>query len=303
MRVYLLCLLPMLLNACATPSANHIKAFSDSSARLIEMTQKVLNSVNESTINRKLYALATLPPDRVNTLSVEQFSNVRGIYIDKEKSPLLKAIHAVQTYMEALGMLSSADYRPQVDLASQKLYSALNRMSTQYNEITGKDLGIKQENYAAIATLFDAIGLSLIEAKRREAMKAIILEANPHVQKLCDAIIANIGNDMDLVRINLDRMMRERIEAYKKSYQRYSLDKKVAALKTISLYSVDIEKLPSLFQDAKTATEKVKTAHQVMADTVLQDQFSSARLAQEVGTMRSLGDHLRIHYKGLNYDP
>ena len=299
-QILQLILLSLLLNACATPSANHISAFSSAGSRLTHITQQVLNTVNTTTVDRKLYQIATLPEEKVKTLSAEDFEKVRGIYLDKEKNPVLKALTALHNYIEALGSLSSADYRSQVDDASEKLYGSLQKMSGVYTDMTNKTLAYGDKEYAAIAALFDGIGIAIIEAQRRKAIKEIIVSSNPNIILICDAIANNIGNDLDLVKINMDRVIRERIEAYKKGQKDYPLARRVRILRKIGEYSTDLEKLPQLFQDAKTATEKLKQAHQILTDAVLLDQFTSAKMAQSIGDLRNYGDHMKKHYKILS---
>lgn len=299
---FLLCgiLIHLNLTACTTTtSATHVTSFANASHQLTQTTMKALDRVNSTTIERKLVELATLPPTKVNNLTPNQFFEVRGIYHKDKNSRALRALEALQNYVDALGSLSSADYRQGIDEASEKLYGSLNKMSNLYTELTSKNLGLNNQEYAAIATVFDGIGTAIIEEKRRAAIKHIVLTSNEYVAKLCDALSTNVGNDIDLVKINMDRVIRERIEAYKDRHADLTMNERMSILRKIALYSTRIEQLPKLFEDASTAAVKVKDAHQVLADELSQNKFTTAKLAKTVGELKSFSDHMRSHYKGL----
>lgn len=298
MRRYLFLSSIALLGACATNTASHVTSFANASRELTKTTFQTLYTVNATTIDRKLIEIATLPEAKVKVLRAEDFFKVRGLH-QKGKSQVLLAIEALGNYVDSLALLSSAEYRDQIDASSEKLYGSLNKMSALHKELTQEDLGLDQKSLAGIAALFDAIGIAIIEEKKREAIKQIVLSSNPHINKLCQAISKNIGQDLDLVKINMDRVLREKVEAYKKVYTSQKLEERMKTLRSITLYSMAIDRLPQMFEDTKKATVKMQEAHNVLAEELANDQFTTARLAKTVGELRSFSDHIKTQYNNL----
>ena len=287
------------LVGCATQSATHVKAFSDASSSLAAHTQTVLDTVDSSTIDRKLNEFATKSPEQLKSLSVEDFAYVKGVYSDANKLPVFRALAALKKYTKALGDLSSADFKEGIDKASQDLYGSLTSMSGEYKNLTKKDLGIKDETFAIFAAAIDAIGKVIVETKRAAAIKKIVTGSNVYVASLCDAISNKVAGNVDLVKINKNRIVREEIEDYKKHADAFDLEKRVNRLRQIHLSVVVLNSIDDLYKDAKKAPMLVKKAHQDLYNAVQTDKFTTKEIVKSIGEMNEFKTHIETFYKGL----
>ena len=284
---------------CVSQSATHVKNFSDASSSLTAHTQTVLDAVDSSTIERKLHELATLPPDRVKALSLEDLAYVKGVYANKNKLPVFRAISTLKKYTNALGNLSTADFRKDIDSAAEDLYGAMTSMQKEYKEITTKDLGLKDETFAIIATAVDAIGTVIVEKKRADAIKKIVTENNEHIAVFCDVIHDNVAANVDLVKINTNRIVREKIEAYKKQADKMVLESKLVELRKIHTAVNNYNNIDLLYKDAQKSPMLVKKAHQALYDAVQKDKFTTENIVKTIGEMNEFKSHLESFYKEL----
>ena len=299
-KLMVLLSLALFVTGCATQSATHVKAFSDASSSLVLHTETVLNVVDSSTIDRKLTGFATKSPDELKTLALEDFAYVKGVYgRDANKLPVFRALKSLKKYTKALGDLSTADLRGEVDKASQELYGSLTSLSKEYKNLNDNDLGISDETFAIFSTAIDAIGVVIVEKKRSDAIKKIVTGSNDFVATLCDAISQKIDVNVDLVKINKERIVREEIEDYKSHANKFNLEDKLQILRKIQVSVVAFNNIDNLYKDAKKVPKLVKKAHQDLYNAVQEDKFTSEEIAKSIGEMNEFKTHLESFYKEL----
>lgn len=291
-------------NGCSNQqSATHVKNFSLATTELSEETIKVFELTNSTTIDRKIQEIALYTGDDLATLSNKTIDNIKGIIPEDSKSlTSIKGLNALKSYSIALGDLSSADFKSDIDKASNELYASMNSLEGTYKELTKKDLGIKDEDFALFATLIDSIGTVVVEANRRKAIKEIVIKMDPFVNIICDEISNNIGANKDLVQLNLSTIYTEKIIAYKEDVQNgklTDLDKKIDRIKELRSYSHNLKQSNTVFEDMKKAVNKVKKGHNILEQSVKQDKFTTPELSKEIGDLVSYSNEMKNYYKGL----
>ncbi|HED17412.1 MAG TPA: hypothetical protein ENI64_11440 [Gammaproteobacteria bacterium] len=290
-----------LLSACAVQSATQVKTFTNASSDLVIETQDLMNELDDSTIDRKLYLLATDENKISSSLSIEDLQKIRGIYSTPQgqKAPVMKALSALYQYSESLGMLSTAMLREDIDQAAQNLYGSFNSMGTQYQKLTRKSLQRNEKALGVITTLIDGIGVVIVEQKRRKAIKEIVINSDPYVALLADAIYDKIGQNIDVLKLNYRQILNERIVSFRKRALKMKIETRVKKLRELKMETDYLDSIDAIYATAKQAVLALKKAHAVLRDTVSQDKFSSAQLSQAIGDINSLKKHMKSFSRAL----
>lgn len=294
----------LFMSGCiANQSATHVKAFSLATTELSDQTIQLFELTDKSTIDRKIIEVALLSGSDLDKLNQEDIDKIKGIFSGHKKTAAsIKALNALKSYAKALGDLSAADFKGDIDKASTELYGSLTSLNGTYRELAGKELGIKEEDFALFATLIDAIGTTIVEVKRRKAIKEIVIKTESFVSTACDEISKKIGLNKDLIRVNLGTIYSEKIEAYKKDVKDgkvTTLDQKIERIKDLMVYSRICRQSETIFSDVKQAVGMVKKSHNTLYRAVKSNKFTTAELAKEIGDLVSYSKALKKYYETL----
>lgn len=310
-RIQFGCLIVAILvvtSGCVThQSATHIKKFTTATTELADQAIATYDLVNQSMIDRRIAEISVMSDEELETAGKETFY-IKNLYSGDPSSAFYKssqciqALIALKDYAKALGDLAGADYATDIDKNATKLYGSLTSLNRSYEDITGESLGLGEWEFGVIATLIDGIGNIIVENKRREAIKGIVIEADPFVSKACDAINAHIGDNFDYVQINLDTVFSEAIDGYKIEVLEGRLidsEKKVKRIERIVAIGHTYQKAETIPENIKTAVEKVRKAHTTLRKTVEKDLFTSKELVRDIGELAEFTNELKAFYKGL----
>ena len=291
----------IMLSACAVQSATQVKTFTDASSDLVIEAQALMAELDDSTIERKLYLLATDEEKLLKTLSIKDLQKIHGIYSTPQgqEAPIIRALSALQQYSEALGMLSSATLSEDIDQAAQNLYGSFNSMGTQYQQLTGKSLERNEKALGLITTLIDGIGVTIVEQKRRKAIKEIVISSDPYVAVLADAIHEKIDQNIDVLKLNYTQILNERIISFRKRAANMKIEVRVKKLRELKQEADYLSAIDAIYAAAKQAVLALKKAHAVLRETVSQDKFSSAQLSRAIGDINSLKKHMKSFSRAL----
>jgi len=291
----------IILSGCAVQSATQVKTFTEASSDLVIEAQDLMTELDDSTIDRKLYLLATDEVKVSRTLTIEDLQTIRGIYstAQGQQAPIIRALSALQQYSESLGMLSSAMFRDDIDEATQNLYGSFNSMGAQYQKLTGKSLQRNEKTLGVITTLIDGIGVAVVEQKRRKAIKEIVIYSDPYVALLADAIYEKIDENIDVLKLNNTQILIERIVSFRKRAPNMKIEARVKKLRELKREADYLDSIDVIYAAAKQAVLALKKAHAVLRETVSQDKFSSAQLSQAIGDINSLKKHMKSFSRAL----
>jgi len=289
------------VSACAVQSATQVKTFTEASGELVIETQNLIAELDSSTIERKLYLLATNETKLLKTLSIEDLQRIEGIYNTSkgQQAPIIRALSALQQYSDALGMLSSAAFRDDVDQAAQNLYGSFNSMEEQYRQLSGKSQILDEKSLGVITTLIDGIGVVIVEQKRRKAIKQIVISSDPYIALLTDEVAEKIDDNTDVLKRNYVQVLNERILSFRKRAAKMKIETRVKALRKLREEADYLASIDLIYATAKQAVLAVKKAHAILRDTVSQDKFSSAKLSQAIGDINSLKKHMKSFSRAL----
>ena len=278
---------------CARPTT-HIKAFSLASEELITHAIRGYEVLDESTVQRKIAEVAADPKQ------IPDDDTFVGLLEGQEDLAIrIMALDYLRDYSAALGDLSTADVRIDIDKASKDLYGALVGLRNTYQEETGKDAGIEDEDLAIIATAVDAIGTVIAEAKRRIAIKTIVIKADPAVQNVSKLIRDEVPIFGEFVKANLSTIETEMIKSYQKRAEKLTFDQRVEYIQKIRKQHRITEQSGDFFRDLGTAAEMLGLSHAVLRKSVEKNKFTTSEIIEHIGELADFAKSLREFYKEL----
>jgi len=292
-KVFTILISATLLFGC-TRATTHIAAFSIASEDLAAQAIRGYEVLNETTVQRKIAEVAADPtqlPDEDTFV---------GLLEGKESLTIrIMALEYLKDYSVALGDLSTADVRSDIDRASKDLYGALVGLRDTFKEETGKDAGIEDEDLAIIATAVDAIGTVIAEAKRRVAIKTIVIKADPAIQNVSTLLRDEVPIFGEFIKANLSTIETEMVKSYQKRAEKLTFDQRVKYIQQIRKQHRITEESGRFFNDLGTAAEMLGSTHAALRKAVEKNKFTTPELIEHIGELVDFAKSLREFYKEL----
>lgn len=295
-------LVMLLLSGCATTaSLTQISAFGTAASSIADDSKKALELIDSSIINRNMYDVAANsllePRDEIFT-GIFSGSNVDNLRIR------VAVLDKLGSYAKALEKLATADFRKEVDAASIDLYGSLSGLGANYKKATDKALPLKDEQLKLIATAVNAIGVAVIETKRRDAIKTVIIQADDAIQAAASLLTEDLGKDSEFSRLvhanlsNADGSLRTvyntlRMSADSTFNIRYEMLVKIKQMHNAA------ETSPRLFENISAGAKKLAETHATLKSAVTKDQFSSPEIAKQIGELVEYAKSVRSFYEKI----
>lgn len=286
------------LAGCAATPTTQISAFGNSASAIAGKVDSVIDEYNNAALDRKFtdYA-ATYNGDKTKLLTSDELRKIeKPIGPEQKKNfALYKANRALGSYSKALSELASAGSRVDIDLAAANLYGSISSLNDQYKTIkeTDKDL-FETNKLASFSTLIAAIGSSIVEEKRREAIKGIVIEADPKISLICDVIIEQLklAGIEDAIATSRQYVLTEEIVDYKSQAKaEMTLDERRSKIKRLYSLQQGVSNSKLLVQQAQNAIAAVKESHTTLAKELNEGRFTSAAIASAIGELKDLEKH------------
>ena len=293
----------LLLAGCApTTSLTQISAFGAGTSSIAENSKKAFELIDSSTIDRKMYDVAANPSLFPEDATFDGL--FKGTDGKKQLQLRLAVLENLGSYAKALEKLATADFRKDIDAASADLYGALSGLNSTYKKATDKDLPLKDDQLRVIAGVVDAIGTAIVESKRRDAIKTIIIQADDAVQDAAKLLEADFGKGSEIskfVQTNLVNAGGSLRTAYniQKAAPDSTFNLRYEMLVKIRQMHDAAETILLLFDSISASAKKVREAHSSLKSTVTRDKFSSAELAKQMGELVSYAKSVNSFYKKL----
>ncbi|MCL5421130.1 MAG: hypothetical protein M1461_01470 [Nitrospirae bacterium] len=292
----------LLMSGCGTTaSLTQISAFCAGTSSLADDSKRAFELVDSSTINRKMYDLAANPSLGPTDTTFE------GIFDGPNFEKLrlrIAVLEKLGSYAKALEKLATADFRKEVDAASTDLYGSLSSLGSNYKKATNKELPLQDAQLKLIAAAVDAIGTAVVETKRRDAIKTVIIQADDAVQVAANLLTVDLGKDSELSRLvhenlsNTDGSLRTAYNSQRTSANstfniRYEMLVKIKQIHDAA------ETSPILFDSISAGSKKLAETHASLKSAVTKDQFSSPEIARQVGELVEYAKSIRSFYEKI----
>lgn len=290
---FIIILSAAVLFGCGRPTT-HISAFSMASEDLAAQAIRGYELLNETTVQRKIAEVAADPEQ------VPDENTFVGLLEGNESLAIrMMALEYLRAYSAALGDLSTAGVRTDIDAASKDLYGALIGLRDTFKEETGKDAGIEDEDLAIIATAVDAIGTIVAEAKRRRALKTIVIKADPAVQNVSKLLRDEIPIFGEFVRANLSTIETEMVKSYQERAKKLTFDQRINYIQRIGKQHQIAKDSENFFKDLGTAADMLGRSHAALRAAVEKNKFTTSELIEQIGELVDFAKSLRGFYEEL----
>lgn len=280
----------LILAGCASTPTGNIESFGIAAAGVTEKIDAVISDYNEANINDKLVTLAESNKKYVQS----DFDPITKIIIrdsDKKNFALYKANKALGNYAKSLSALAEAGSREELAMAGVKLSTSLKSMNQQYKSLaeTKEDL-ISDKNSELISRVIAELATYYVQNKRGEALKKIIIAANPSVQ-----IIGKVINDQLLKGViegRLYTMRSNELAGYLADYNSKSsnstfVEKKKALDKIYQKYIV-MESSTATIVQAQKAISSIMKAHAKIKTELENNRFSSEKILKAINNIKTV---------------
>ena len=208
---------------------------------------------------------------------------------------MYRANRALGEYAKSLSALASAGSRADIDLATAKLYGAMSGINTQYRNMKSDNADLfNLDDFAGVAKVVAAIGSTIVEEKRNEAIKRIVTSADAKISLLCDTINKQLEDSgiHDGISASRQYVLSEEIRQYKGQVQKdTTLDWRRNEIKRLYELKKGVSESRLLVQNAQKAILAVKSAHGTLASELKKDKYSSEAIAMAIGRLRDLEKH------------
>ncbi len=278
---------------CSSTPTGNIEAFGNATKGVTEKIDGVIKEYNAENINNELTKLAQHKRP-ITTSSLEPVEKVLIGEADKKKYALYKANYALGSYADALAGLAKSGSREEIDLAAAKLYGSLHGFNEQYKTLRGtNDNLIKDETSASIGKAIAAIGGLYAEKKRGDAIKEIVIQADPYIQKIGDVIIKELLKGV--IEERLYTIKHTELSGYIKDYNSKvgtaSFSDKRKRLSGIYEKYLAMQSSSASVSQAIKAIGEVQKAHSTIKKDLERGEFSSKDIVAAIGRLKDIENH------------
>jgi hypothetical protein len=296
----MVCLL-LTCTGCSTPSLSQIKQFGSASSSLGEQARKAFDLAATASVDRKIYDVAA---DSTKGPTDDTF---QGIFSGDKAESLalrLRVLDALANYSGALQKLAEADLATGIDTASKDLNGSLIALRATYQKASGKSLPLTDADIGIISTAIDAIGKAVVEAKRRSAIKTIIITSDGAVQKAAELITSDLGSNSDLASFVKETVSNSRgsvQQAYNSERGKSSStfeSRYTMLLRARQLYDTEMG-TPAFFTSVSKGADSAAKAHNALLTAVKDNKFSSQEVAVFIGDLQNYVKSVEAFYNSL----
>jgi hypothetical protein len=301
--------LAVICAGCGAVSLSQVQQFGVASSSLGEHARKAFDLAATASVDRNIYDVAGDPKKGPTDSTFEGlFTGDVGIPGGKEKAERLavrlRVLDQLTNYSSALQQLSEANFAKDIDAATTDLNGSLVGLRETYKKASGNNLAISDADIGIIATAVNAIGKAVVEVKRREAIKTVIVKADSAVQSATKLIASDLGGDSDLASFVKEALSNSRgsvQQAYnlERTRENSTFDVRYAMLvRARQIYDAEIA-TPAFFTAVSEGATAVGKAHQALRTAVEADNFSSPEAAKLIGELEVYVKSVQDFYKSI----
>jgi len=296
------CALALLALAGCTDSTAQVKRFASATTALSDSAKAAYKLVDDSAVQRKMYAIASDPQLQPDTKTFDTF--FESTNKTEDLAVRLQLLKQLSDYASALSELATTDFRSDVDKASTDLQASLVSLRDTYNKASGKTSSISDQNLSIISTAVDAIGGAIVEWKRQAALRTIIKVANPGVQEAANLIKVDLGGKSalsDYVGVKLNQIEFSLYTAYNqdKAGTNANFSTRLAFLEFIHTFHTMNSGHEKYFADVSKGAEQIGKAHAALTNAAEQDKLTSDQIVKSVSELAAYAKSVNEFYKSL----
>lgn len=288
--------LNVMAGGCAqTNPTGEVGAFAEATSSYAVEAQQAYQTINRVTIERRVADLATesdpnvLGKELVDAKTLQNKDTLSPFLDGVALETRLALLSSLRNYANALGELSSANYKKDIDAAAQELGGTFQSLSSTLAAPGGSETPLSAEEAGAITAAVSAFGNAIVEQKRRSAIKEVVIQYNPLIQRTSRVLASGEWDALgDLQKANYETLYVEDVKAYQKEYPALSNTARRQRLRQISESYAAVRGAPIFFNDLKKASAKVGDAHQALFNAVSSNNFTSQDIVKQISELGAL---------------
>ncbi len=287
-----------------------VRQFGAASSSLGDPARKAFELADDASVDRNIYDVAENPEEgptdhTFKGLFAGDVWVLGGGAEQGERLALrLGVLDHLAGYSQALQRLAEADFSADIHVAAIELTDALVGLRETYRKAAGKDLPVSEGDIGIIATAVNGIGKAVVEAKRRAAIKTIIVKTDPAVQDATGLIASDLGSDSVLacyVAAALSNSRGSLQQAY--NLERTKPDSSFEIRHAMLLRARQIHNsemaIPAFFAALSEGAKAAGKEHRALREAAEADDFSSQEAATLIGELEVCARSVKAFYKNL----
>ncbi|NAX20632.1 hypothetical protein [Vibrio sp. V39_P1S14PM300] len=272
------------VSACSTTPTAYIAAYSKDATQVTSRVQTLIDDYNRSARNEELATLTTSP----HSVTKDALAGAaRSGLPDINAVALFQANQALHQYAQSLFHLSMTASDQAVALASVELIESLNTLNKSYEKLQSETL-LTQDQSATGGRVIGQLSATYLQNKRADAIKAVVMDADPLVQELTERLAADILRQDFIRRLEIarDTELSLYLTAVNNTSRSDLLRRHEAVEQSYDKYSAMMASLASVEATASALREMAR-AHHVIATEVAADRFTSDALKKSVSELHA----------------
>lgn len=290
----------VLIVGCNSIPTTQISAFAESTANVTEKVDTIFTEYNEQFILAQLTSVAGQyqgETESMLTLDIIREIKPSTLVENKKSYAIYQANRALSAYAKALQSLSNAGSKSEMDTASANLYSSIIDINSHYKNITNDtNPPFEKDKVGVIASIISSIGQVFAEQKKRQALKDIIIEANPYVSTLCDAMVLYLNEAKfgEVIATSREQTLEEFVLNYDKvvrSAAKPGLAQRMVMITGLTDMMVQRDNAHLITAKAIKAIGAVKSGHGTITNAVQQDVFTSEAIFKAITNLKDIDNN------------
>lgn len=267
------------LYGCSTVPLVQISKFGEVTSSVASDAAEAYKAFDDASIEREIYRIAfdtTLQP--VDT-TFDRILEKNGRWGTR-----MALLEQLGLYGRALQSIASADVQEQIDEASLSVYSALIGLDTTL-QWAAKGQRIGKARIGIIATGIQALASAGIQKKKQESLKVIVMHADSGVQ-LASGLLSQefhmLGRFVTTGQKDIEATLNDLYFTVKSNE---SYNQRVELLRALAVQHQLVVVAATIFEQLGECITQVGDIHTKIRSAMEQDEFSSATLAVEIGSL------------------
>ncbi len=285
-----------LVGAGCSSTSTQVGAFARAASSASQSIQNALLAADQSVVERKLsdIALSTNRP-------VINSDTFKGLFDPATQlRPRLALLKQLEDYSDALAQLAAADFRKEIDTASKSLYGAVGGLGLTYHKATGAPLPFTDEDLKIVATALDAVGAVIVETRRQNAIRVIVVKFDPAIQKVSGYLARELPTlYSDFVKANLEAAADDLTSAYKREAPSLNYQERMSALRSVGLARQAPGAAPAMFAAAGQAAAEIGAAHGALKKAATNQKLTSKELVAHIQALVAFDESVKEFYEKL----
>jgi hypothetical protein len=288
---------------CATVTGDQVGTFGVAAKSLTEDAEGAVNLLKASSIDMRVYEVAADPKGAVNT---DTFTSV---FTEDEATALevrIQMLSQMGDYAGALQKLAAADLGKDIDEASTELRGSLSSLNDTYKKVKGEEL-VAADTLDIVASAVNAVARTIVEAKKRAAIKRVILETDAAVQKVSELLATDLGAESDSAKYVTEAVANSRgsmQQAYNFAIRNpgFTFEQRLSALSRIGERAKTERQVPTFFGRVSKGAKAIGTSHAALRDGVSKNQFSTKEIIAAVNELAAHAKAVKDFHDSLKKD-